>query len=51
MLGRRRSCTTGCIAMSKGNWMQHDVEQEFLELDDFCADAAASFPPSVGIKT
>ncbi|WP_245283748.1 recombinase family protein [Bradyrhizobium sp. URHD0069] len=30
--------------------VQHDVEQEFLELDDFCPDAAASFPPSVGVK-
>jgi hypothetical protein len=31
--------------------MQHDVEKEFLELDDFCPDATASFPPPVGIKT
>ena len=37
--------------MSKRHWVQHDVEQEFLELDDFCPDAAASFPPSVGVKT
>jgi hypothetical protein len=31
--------------------MQHDIEQEFLELEDFCPDAAASFPPSVRVKT
>jgi len=31
--------------------VQYDVEQEFLELDDFCPDAAVSFPPSVGVKT
>jgi len=28
----------------------HDVEQQLLELDDFGADASASFPPSVGIE-
>jgi hypothetical protein len=27
--------------------MQRDVEEEFLELDDFRPDAAACFPPSV----
>jgi hypothetical protein len=31
--------------------MQHNVEHELLELDDFCPDAAASFPPSVRVKT
>src|SRR6516165_5168349 len=31
--------------------MQHDIEQELLELDDFCPDAAASFPPAIGVKT
>lgn len=30
--------------------MQHDIEQKFLELNDFCADAAARFPPLVGVK-
>ena len=31
--------------------MQHDVEHELLKLDDFYPDAAASFPPSVRVKT
>jgi hypothetical protein len=31
--------------------MQNDLEHELLELDDFCPDAAASFPPSVWVKT
>ena len=30
--------------------MEHDVEQEFLEFNEFCPDAAVSFPPSIGIK-
>ncbi len=30
--------------------MQHDVEQEFLKLDDYYPDAGARFPPSVGVK-
>jgi len=43
--------TAGCIAMSRRKWVQHEVEQEFLELDDFCPHAAASFPPPVRVKT
>jgi hypothetical protein len=35
---------------SMSYWAQHDVEQEFLELDDFCPGPAANFPPSVGVK-
>jgi hypothetical protein len=47
---------TGPMIHKKGSmpnlhWVHHDVEQELLELDDFCPDAAASFPPSVGVKT
>ena len=30
--------------------VQHNVEQKFLEFNDFCPDAAAGFPPSIGIK-
>ena len=30
--------------------VQHDVQQKFLEFNDFCPDAAAGFPPSIGIK-
>ena len=37
--------------MSKSHWVQYDVEQKFLELDDFYPDAAVSFPPAVGVKT
>jgi hypothetical protein len=36
---------------SISKWMQHDVEEQFLELNDFCPDAATSFPPSIGVKT
>jgi hypothetical protein len=50
-----RSSTTPSIgkkgSMSKWRWVQHDVEQEFLEFDDFCPDAAARFPPPVGVKS
>ncbi len=31
--------------------MENDIEREFLELYDFCSDAAARFPPSIRIKT
>lgn len=31
--------------------MQNDIEHELLELNDFCPNAAARFPPSVRIKT
>src|SRR5262245_49558175 len=37
--------------MSKSFWVQHGVEHELLELNDYRSDAAASFPPSVRIKT
>jgi hypothetical protein len=36
--------------ISKSHWVQDDLEQEFLELDDFCPKAAARFPPSVGVE-
>jgi hypothetical protein len=35
---------------SVSKWVQHNVEQEFLELYYFCRDAVAGFPPSVGVK-
>jgi len=31
--------------------VQNDIEYEFLELNDFCPNAAARFPPSVRVKT
>jgi hypothetical protein len=33
------------------HWVQHGVEHELLELDDSCPGAAASFPPSVRVKS
>jgi hypothetical protein len=30
--------------------VEDDLEQEFLEFDDFRPDAAARFPPSVGVE-
>jgi hypothetical protein len=36
--------------MLKRQRVEHDVEQEFLEFNELCPDAAVSFPPSIGIK-
>jgi hypothetical protein len=36
--------------MSKRYWVQQDVEQELLELDDFRPNTAARLPPSVWVK-
>jgi hypothetical protein len=30
--------------------VEHDVEEEFLEFNELCPDAAVSFLPSIGIK-
>ena len=30
--------------------MQHEIEQQFLDFDDFRPDALTRFPPSVGIE-
>jgi hypothetical protein len=33
-----------------GKRVTYDVEQQLLKLNDFSADATASFPPSVGVE-
>jgi hypothetical protein len=34
----------------EGQWVAQEVEQEFLELNDFYPDAAPRFPPSVRVE-
>jgi len=41
---------TDAGAPSKRHWVQHDIERELFEFDDFGPDAGASFPPSIRIK-
>jgi hypothetical protein len=48
---RRDGAREYLSSTSKRQWVQHDVKHELLELDEFCPDAAASFPPSVRVKT
>ena len=38
-------------SMLKRQGVKRQVEQKLLELDDFRAYAAASFPPLIGVKT
>ena len=47
----RRNCIHGHPDTAYSQWAC-DVEQEFLEFDDFCPDAAASVPiSSIRVKT